>query len=536
MIEKISRASAEQRKGRAGRVANGHCIRLWTGQEHMNRAPNELPEIHRVDLAESVLLLKGSGIGDLNEFPWFEKPDASTLRRSIQLLEDLGALHEADGTLTAMGRDLLRYPVHPRYARMLWEAERRNCVEAVCAVAALAQGKSIFRRNVSRQVEELREDLLGYEETSDFFMQLRAWKFAENKGFDFRACEKLGIEVSSARQTSQLARMFQGIASRRQTDANSETSPQANNEAIRRCVLAGFADQVARRVDQGSLRCEVVHGRKGELARESVVRKAPLIVAAEISEIQRGTGEVTTLLNLATAIEESWLAEVSDEAVRSGSVPAWDSTQRRVVTEKRTAYHDLVLKKQIVQEAEPDAAAEILVGKILDGTLTLKGLDDEVEKWLLRVRFLAEHAADLGYVPFTEDDKRAVLEQFCLGASAYKDIKEKPVLPFLKEWMSSSLATGMNKLAPERIEVRGKALKISYAANEPPSLSATIQDLYDLNETPKILGGKFPLIVKILAPSRRPIQVTQDLASFWREGYPKVKPELQRRYPKHLWR
>jgi ATP-dependent helicase HrpB len=536
MIEKISRASAEQRKGRAGRVTNGHCIRLWTGQEHMNRAPSELPEIHRVNLAESVLLLKGSGITDLDEFPWFEKPDASTLSRSVRLLEDLGALHEADGTLTAMGRDLLRYPVHPRYARMLWEAERWNCVAAVCAVAALAQGKNIFRRNVPRQVEELREDLLGFEESSDFFLQMRAWKFAENKNFDFRACDKLGIDVAAARQASQLTRMFQGIASRRREDANGEIPAKDHNEAIRRCLLAGFADQVARRIDQGSLRCEVVHGRKGELARESAVRKAPLIVAAEISEIQRGNGEITTLLNQATAIEEAWLVEVSDEAVRSSSVAAWDATQRRVVTEKRFCYHDLVLKRQVLQEAEPGAAAEILVNKVLDGTLTLKCWDDEVEKWLLRVRFLAENAADLGYVPFTEDDKRAVLEQFCLGASAYKDIKEKPVLPFLKEWMNPSLAAGMNKLAPERIEVRGKGLKISYAANEPPSLSATIQDLYDLNETPKILGGKFPLIVKILAPSRRPVQVTQDLAGFWCEGYPKVKPELQRRYPKHVWR
>jgi ATP-dependent helicase HrpB len=431
---------------------------------------------------------------------------------------------------------------------MLQEARRRGCVAAVCAVAALAQGKNIFRRKVSRSAEELRDDLLGGEETSDFFLQLRAWKFAENKNFDFHACDRLGIDVTAARQASQLTRMFQGIAQRR-GDAEEENEKEtlrlrvsarekeaADGAAIRRCVLAGFADQVARRVDQGSLRCEVVHGRKGELARESVVRKAPLLVAAEISEIQRGTGEVVTLLNQATAVEEAWLAEVSDDAIVSGSVAAWDATQRRVITERRVSYHDLLLRRETTAAAPSSAAAEILVEKILDGTLTLKGWNDDADKWLLRARFLAAHAADLGYPPFTAADRRAVLEQFCLGATAYKDLKEKPVLPFLRDWLSPALSAAMATLAPERVEARGKSLKISYAANEPPSLSATIQDLYDLTETPRILGGKLPLTVKILAPSRRPVQVTQDLASFWREGYPKVKPELQRRYPKHLWR
>ncbi|MDR2462786.1 MAG: ATP-dependent helicase HrpB [Verrucomicrobiales bacterium] len=536
MVEKISRASAEQRKGRAGRVADGHCVRLWTGTEHMLRPASETPEIHRVDLAESVLLLKGGGIVDLEQFPWFEPPDGQTLRRAARLLEDLGALHEADGTLTVTGRELLRYPVHPRYARMLHEARRRGCVPAVCAVAALAQGKNIFRRNVSRSAEELRDDLFGGEETSDFFLQLRALKFAENKNFDFNACDKPGIDAAAARQASQLSRMFLGIAQRRGDAEEENEKGAADGDAIRRCILAGFADQVARRLDQGSLRCEVVHGRKGELARESVVRKAPLIVAAEISEIQRGTGEVVTLLNQATAVDEAWLAEVSDDAIVSASVAAWDATQRRVITERRVSYHDLLLRREIAQEASASAAAEILVEKILDKTLTLKGWDDDVEKFLLRVRFLAGHAPELGYKPFADADRRAVLEQFCLGATAYKDIKEKPALPFVRDWLSPSLSAGMAKLAPERVEVRGKSLKISYAANEPPSLSATIQDLYDLTETPRILGGKLPLTVKILAPSRRPVQVTQDLASFWREGYPKVKPELQRRYPRHVWR
>ncbi len=531
MIEKISRASADQRKGRAGRVAAGHCVRLWTRDEHSQRAAADLPEVRRVDLSESVLLLKGSGIEDLESFRWFEKPDPQSLQRALVLLADLGALHEDDGSLTEVGRSLLRFPVHPRYGRMLLEAEQRNCVSAVCSLAALAQGKSVLKRNVPRQVEELREDILGGEESSDFFMHMRAWKFAENKNFDFKTCDKLGIDVSSARQVSQLSRMFASMSAKK---AMEESKP--DNQAIRRCILAGFADQVARRIDQGSLRCELVHGRKGELARQSVVRKAPLIVVSEISEIQKGTGEVVTLLSLATEVEESWLDEMAEHGLKVGSKALYDTSLRRVVTEKTVCYHDLVLRRQVVQEAEEGAAAALLVEQILNGGCVLKGWDDEVEKWLLRVRFLSEHAKDLGFAPFTEEDRRSVLEQFCLGAFGYKDIKEKAVLPYLKDWLSPPMSAALERLAPERIEVGFKKLKVSYAANEPPSLSATIQELYDLKQTPQILGGKFPLLVKILAPNRRPVQVTQDLSGFWREVYPKLKPELQRRYPKHQWK
>jgi len=534
MVEKISRASAEQRKGRAGRVAAGHCVRLWTATEHAQRAVAETPEIRRIDLSEIILLLKGVGLGDFAAFPWFEAPEPASLQRAVLLLENLGAFQEGTGVLTEIGRQMLRYPVHPRYARMLWEGEKRGCYAQACVVAALAQGKSVLRRNVSKQTDELRADVLGGEESSDFFLHMRAWKYAEGRQFEMRACDKLGIDVQSARQVGKLVQLFQSYGGKSKDSQPLEA--RASSEAIRRCLLAGFADHVARRLDQGSLRCELVQGRRGDLARESVVRNSPLLVVAEISEIQRGSGDVVTLLNLATAIEEGWLAEVAEGSVRESRQALFDPGQRRVMTQVAVMYHDLLLKRRLVDQADPSEAAVLLAEEVMSGHLVLKGWDDEVEKWLLRVNFLAREAAELGFHTFGEGDKRMVLEQFCLGSVSYKDIKEKPVLPFLKDWMSRELLGAMEALAPERMQVGGKKLKISYAANEPPSLSATIQELYDLQDTPKILGGKFPLLVKIQAPSRRPVQITQDMAGFWREAYPKIKPELQRRYPKHEWR
>src|SRR5690606_17038214 len=161
LIEKISRASADQRAGRAGRTAPGVCLRLWTEKEHAQRPAQELPEVKRLDLAEVVLTLKASGIDDIGAFPWLEAPDAKALARAESLLADLGALEGGtDGvaTITETGRKMLRFPVHPRYARMLLEADRRGCVRSVALMAALTQGRNFLQRGVPKAVEDARED------------------------------------------------------------------------------------------------------------------------------------------------------------------------------------------------------------------------------------------------------------------------------------------------------------------------------------------------------------------------------------------
>src|SRR3954469_1150084 len=244
LIEKISRASADQRAGRAGRTAPGRCLRLWTEREHIDRAPQELPEVKRLDLAEVVLALKASGIDDVASFRWLEQPEPHALARAEQLLVHLGAL--AAGEITALGRRMLAFPVHPRYARMLLAAQEYQCVPAIALIAALTQGRNLFRRVEGKQAREDRDDVLGGESESDFFILMRAFRYAEKSGFDSRRCANLGINAGAAREAAQLSDQFLAIARDEGLDLQA-VEPKAG--AIQRCVLAGFPDQVAVRLD-----------------------------------------------------------------------------------------------------------------------------------------------------------------------------------------------------------------------------------------------------------------------------------------------
>ncbi|MGI8436492.1 MAG: ATP-dependent RNA helicase, partial [Chthoniobacterales bacterium] len=435
LIEKISRASADQRAGRAGRTAPGHCLRLWTEREHLERAGQELPEVKRLDLAEVVLTLKASGVEDVAEFRWLEAPDERALARAEQLLMDLGAVAQVSdwplqkeqvgnlryGGITALGRRMLAFPVHPRYARMLLAAEEHGCVRAIALIAAVTQGRNLLRRADGKQAREDRDDLLGAEDDSDLFILVRAFRFAEKNHFDPRRCAQLSINAAAAREAAQLWEQFLAIA---RNEGLHVEATEADASAIPRCVLAGFPDQVAARFDEGTLRCALVHGRRGVLARESVVHRARLLVASEIREIEDSSKERQVLLTLATRIEESWLRELFPEAFRENVEVVFDSAARRVIGRKQTTFHDLVLRNE-PSDAAPEQAAEILAQQVLAGSCPLKQWDNAVEQWILRVNWLAASAPELGLAPIGEADKLLLLTQVCAGAVSYKEIKDR---------------------------------------------------------------------------------------------------------------
>ena len=538
LIDKISQSSADQRAGRAGRTAPGVCMRLWSREEHAHRAPQELPEIKRLDLSEVVLTLKAAGVEDLRKFRWLEKPDEISLTYAEELLTDLGAIH--DGKIAAIGRKMLAFPLHPRYSRMLLAAQEYGCVHQACLVAALTQGRDLLLRNCGREVDSAREDLLGEKASSDFWILMRAWSFALNNQFRMDACRKLGIHAVTARQVGPLFEQFLRIAK----DEGLDTQPnEVKDEALQKCILIGFSDRVARRLDQGTLRCELVHDRRGVLARESVVQKSPLLVVSEIREIEgreslrTATKEVNTILSLATAIETDWLRELFPDDIKSDLHVQFDAQQKRVLAAELLRFRGLALAAKRIDPPPADAAARLLADEIIAGRLLLPNWDHGVEQWLARLNLLCRHCADLQLPAITDEDKKSIIEQLCHGAVSYKDIKEREVKPVVMSWLSHTQRELLDQHAPERLTLpNGRTPKVSYESGRPPFISLRIQELYDVNQTPKIALGRVPVTVHILTPGMKPIQVTQDLASFWREHYPKIKSELARKYPKHLWR
>lgn len=531
-VDKISRASADQRAGRAGRTAPGACIRLWTEQDHGRRPPRELPEIRRLDLAEVVLTLKAAGVEDLRKFRWLDPPDESSLAHAEELLADLGALKGP--AITDLGRRMLAFPVHPRYARMLLAAQDLGCVRDAALVASLTQGRDLLLRNVDGETASFREDRIGDKGTSDFLLLMKAWAFAAKNEFRLDACRRAGIHAVTARQVGPLHEQFLRIAEREGLDIARRDAPE---EALRRCILIGFSDRVARRADEGTLRCEVVHGRRGVLARESVVRGSPLIVAAEIREVEGRKGEDRTILSLATAIERAWLEELFPQDLSRRMEVYYDATARRVLADEALRFRDLLIEKRRVEPPPAEASARLLAEEVLAGRIKLAAWDAAVDQWVLRLELLARACPELGIAPITDADRRTLLEQLCHGAIAAKDVKDRPVMPVFRDWLSPALRDLVEKHAPERLKLgNGKTPKVTYVPEGAPYIALRIQDLYGVTQLPKLGLGRVAPLLHILAPSNRPVQITQDLPGFWREHYPKLKKELQRKYPKHDWR
>ncbi len=532
LIERISRASAEQRAGRAGRTAPGVCLRLWTEREHADRPAQELPEVKRLDLAEIVLTLKAGGFTDIANFRWLEAPEAKSLERAETLLLDLGATDSA-GKITELGRRMLAFPAHPRYARMLLAAHERGCVPTICQVAAITQGKPILHRAQGKQQQTDREDLLGGDGTSDFFVLLRALRLAETSNFNPQRLRPLGVNGIAAREALALAQQFLDIARAEKLDT-APRDPSPENTA--RCILAGFPDQVGVRLDRGTLRVQLVHGRRGVLARESVVQDAPLLVASEVREVEN-RDDVQTLLTLATAVQEEWLTELFPEAFGQTEEYAYDTTQRRVMSRKVTRFRDLEIRAERSDDVPREHAAALLAAEVEAGRCPLDNWNFDVEQWIVRLNRLAEWCPEYELPPLAQSDRRTLLEQLCLGAMSYREIKDRTVWPVVKSWLSAAQLDLLDRMAPERFDLPGgRRAKITYAENGPPTLAARIQDLYGVEGDLRIAGGKVPLVIQVLAPNQRPVQVTTSLANFWKESYPKLKMELSRKYPKHEWR
>lgn len=535
-IEKISRASADQRKGRAGRTAAGVCCRLWTRNDHAVRPAHETPEILRVELSEIVLTLLATGVDDIRGFPWVDPPDRAALDKAIELLQDLGAVTAGrlhSDQITPLGRSLVAFPAHPRYARMLLAANQYGCVPSVALIAALTQERSLLLPRPGADVTRQRDLKLGSESESDLLTLIAAWRYADRQRYDVPACRDVGIHAGAARQVAQTRDLFFRIA--RAQGLNTDVD-DPNPEALAKCVLLGFPDHVAFRPNMGTYRCELVHGRVGLLASDSAVRRSQLMVACDVREIQGK--EIKTTLGFATAIREEWLKELFPDDLRDERGAVYDDTTKRVLLEQRRVFRDLVIERRRGGNPDPGDAAALLTEMILSGKLDLPGWSESaVEQWLARVNGLAKWCPDLGIPSFGDSDRESVIQQLCLGCYSHREVKEKSIIPVLRDWLSGPQQAVLDKHAPERVTLaNGRSAKVDYSGNGEPSIALPIQSLFGVDKTPTVAMGRISVVVNILAPSQRPVQVTKDMANFWTEHYPRIKKELQRKYPRHEWR
>jgi ATP-dependent helicase HrpB len=530
LIKKISRAAAEQRAGRAGRTAPGRAFRLWSEADHARRAEFDAPEVHRVDLAEAVLLLKAAGVSEIRDFRWFDAPTEAALVRAEHLLHDLGAL-DSHGALTVEGAKMAALPLEPRFSRLMLAGYEHGCVAETAFIAASVQGEGIF---VNKRGGVGRKDFLFADDDSDFAGEWRAFESAEAMKFDPQRCGQLGVLARGARETAQGFDRLCSLAARFGWDWQAVDFKE-RREAVGKAMLASFSDQLAIRFNQGTLSCKLVGNRRGKLDEESCVKNAPAFVAAEITEVE--AREIIVHLRRATAIDPAWLADLFPEDLTTTDGAAWDETRRRVVSRKETRFRDLVLEaKESDHHINLDQAAEILAARVLSGELVLKNWDHTVDQWTARLTLLGKAMPELEMPGWTDEDKADAIAQICHGSVAYKDIKEANVWRVLREWLSSAQRAALDSYCPERIDLpNGQSSKITYEAGKDPFISVRVSHLFGVWETPAIVNGRVPLLVHILTPGQKPWQMTRDLKGFWASGYAQMKKEVAGRYPRHPW-
>ncbi|MCC5807914.1 MAG: ATP-dependent RNA helicase [Opitutales bacterium] len=540
LIEKISRASADQRAGRAGRTGPGVCLRLWTEAEHAHRPAALEPEITRLDLSETALLLANALSPEaLDTLPWVEPPPPDAWQRARQLLADLGALDPGTAGITDLGRLMARFPLHPRWSRLLLAAHERGVLPAAALLAAVCQDRSlILPLNDRRREEERAETLLRAGGTrSDLFPELNAWQALRGRGFDHDFARHWGLHAQRARVAGHVADQLLNIAERSGLRSASTADPADVEDRLRVCLLLAFADHLAMRLDRSSLRCALVHGRRGEIARQSLVRDAPLLVATELQERGHGHG-VSLLLSGNTEVEEAWLSDFFPGEFRETAETRIDPQTRRAVATRQTVFRGLVLREESAGKPDPEAAARLFAAGVERGEFTLKSWDAAVERWIGRVNFLAAVCPDYGFAHIGPEERRFLVEQICHGVAGYKELKDKDVWPFLRDWLPAGLNSEIDRLAPERMELPGKGrARLRYEDDGTAVLSARIQQLYDVpHKTLAVAEGRVLPKIELLAPNQRPVQITADLDAFWETSYAAVRKDLRGRYPKHEWR
>lgn len=553
-VEPISRASADQRAGRAGRTAPGRCVRLWTEADHRQRDEHDTPEVRRVELAEAMLDLRASGVSDMAGFDWLDAPEPRAVQHAADLLRMLGATDQAGG-LTDIGRRMARWPVHPRLARMLAAAEQLRCFDRAALWAALIHERDLLT-DTSRDAVRSFEDPAAM--GGDLLVRQRAYEAAERARFHHGGCAAMRVNALAAREigrtyaqlrriggwhgpaaSSPLARAKTPGAPVSSADSAYPCHPASDNEAdLLRCLLQAYPDHVAVRLDANRPHCAMAGRRRVMLDRDSVVREAGPLLAVEVRQIDRPAADAAdTVLALAVRIDADWLRELFADRCDDHAEPRYNEQAQavEVVTEHR--YAGLVLRQRVDARVDPAVAAPLLAARIADGSLKLSQWDEQVESWIARVRCVAQWFPERGLMTYDRDDLAVIYHDLVEGATRFAQVRDRPCLPAVRQALSWDDQQFVERMAPTHLTLpNGRRMSITYDPAAPPLGRALIQDLYGLNDTPRVAAGRQPVVLEILAPNRRPVQRTDDLPAFWKTLYPELRKELRRRYPKHEWR
>lgn len=514
-LSRISKASADQRMGRAGRNAPGYCLRLWTERDYLSFPDFNAPEIARVELSECLLQLMLWGETDLENFPWFEAPPPASCRQALALLDKLDAT--ANGTITELGKQMAELPLQPRIARLLVEGQRLGCGKRAALCAAILSERDPFKRPPPNFKATHRTE-------SDLLNRVSALEEFSKTGIR----EHFGMELNAgaAKQTLRARDQLTKLLDMKKANAIDESQ---NDDSLLKTILVAFPDRVCKRRDAKSNRALMVGGRGVKIAEESSVLDADLFVAVELQD----TGQSDSLVRQISAIDQTWLPA---SHLNTDLQVEYDAERERVVANKRTTFCDLILEK-----APAALPASIDLGKVLlDGIRSNFDLatlvDEESKQFLTRMRCLRQWLPELNLPEYGDELWEQLLPEWTSGCSSIQELRERSLLPFLQMNLSREQLNAIETEAPPALRMpTGRMAKLVYEEGKQPILAARIQEFFGMHQTPRLARNKVTMMLHLLAPNYRIQQITPDLESFWKNTYSEVRKELKGRYPKHAW-
>jgi ATP-dependent helicase HrpB len=511
VTQRISRASSEQRAGRAGRTAPGVCFRLWSETTQRGLIPQAIPEIKGADLAALALELAAWGVQDAASLAWLDPPPAAALAQACDLLTELDAL-DAQGRITAAGRSIAQLPLHPRLAHMLRVADTMQRGALACDIAALLAERDILMGEARR--------------SCDLGARIELLQVFRRQGR--QAAQARGADANTCARVDQAARQYRRLIGAREAES-------FEPDDVGRLLALAYPDRVAMQRTPNEPKYLLANGRGARLPEWEMRLRQPFLAVASAD-----AGDTEGFVYLAATLTADDLPKLFPDHLRAEEVVRWDVAQQIVIARREQRLGALLLDSRPLAKADP----EKLRAAMLDGVRRL-GIEalpwtDEARQWQARVQCLRAWFPEENW-PDVSDAALAVslddwLAPYLDGISRRDHLARLDLPAILKSRLDWKQGQQLDQDAPTHLEVpSGSHLRLEYKPGESPVLAVKLQEMFGLADTPRIARGRVAVTLHLLSPARRPIQVTQDLRGFWERTYAEVKKELKGRYPKHPW-
>ncbi len=521
---RLSKASAEQRAGRAGRTQAGVCYRLWSRQQQDELAAYPAPEIANADLMPLALQLLAWGCHNPQELLWLDPPSFSAFQQALQTLQQLGAVEfdHQQPQLTALGQQLSSLPAHPRLAVMMMQGVKLGCAELACQVAAILSERDLMASqgvDLSLRLDLMRGDIQVHSRQRGALERLR-----------------------------QQARQFKRLLPAEKAEGASIAAP---SNALGLLLAAAYPDRIALQRERSGLVYQMANGRSVELPHGDGLAKCSAVVIAAAGGQQ---GRRQDRVFLAAELDMAQFVELNPEQLQTRIVVEWDERQEKLLAQEQVQLGRLVLRHKPILHLSPETQAQALMDLVRRKGLSLFEWGDPVQQWRARVQLMRQLWVDKGGVGAFTDTSSGVqnpwpdvsdngllqalehwLAPYLQGVSKLGHLQRLDLLSMLKALLPWSLQQQLEDHLPLHIVVpSGSRIEVDYTQT-PPVLAVKLQEMFGCVDTPTVAQGQLPLQLHLLSPARRPLQVTQDLNGFWKGSYEHVKKEMKGRYPKHPW-